>query len=141
MRLVKIFLRLLSKSIYIAKMHVAWYENFALHLKYLDWKISHLIFDTKYFKKIIGFVKHVINVLSKYSTFFWTNICWNHTTLGRSNEYSSIHISIYFMFSLFISMFTIVTCTTEFALHTSDLLDLILSNLSLSTLMPLSATE
>jgi hypothetical protein len=55
---------------------------------------------------------------------------------GRSNEYSSAHISIYFMFSLFIIMFTIVTCTIEFILHRSDLLDLILSCLSLSTSMP-----
>jgi len=55
---------------------------------------------------------------------------------GRSNEYSSIQIHIYFMFSLFIFMFTIVTCTIEFTLCRSGLLDLILSSLSLSTLMP-----
>jgi len=51
---------------------------------------------------------------------------------GRSNEYSSIHISIYFMFSLFIIMFTIVTCTIEFALCRSDLLGLILHILFIS---------
>ncbi len=55
---------------------------------------------------------------------------------GRSNEYSFTHISIYFMLSLFIFMFTIVTCTIEFALCRSDLLDLILSSLYLSTSMP-----
>jgi len=62
---------------------------------------------------------------------------------GRSNEYSSVHISIYFMFSLsifmfslFVFMFTIVTYTIEFVLYRSDLLDMILSRLSLSTSMP-----
>jgi hypothetical protein len=42
----------------------------------------------------------------------------------------SIQIHVYFMF-------TILTCTIEFTLCRSDLLDLILSSLSLSTLMPL----
>ena len=80
-------------------------------------------------------------VLLMSPTFIWTNVCWDYTTLGKIQW---IQFCFYFCLFCFLSlcflclylMFTIVICTIEFILHRSDLLDLILSCLSLSTLMP-----
>ncbi len=67
----------------------------------------------------------VINVLSKTLPLSGPMFAGITQHRGRS-----IQIHVYFMF-------TIVTCTIELTLCRSDLLDLILSSLSLSTLMPL----
>ena len=106
--------------------------SFALLLLHVQFYNVIMFFEKNYLGSLLG--GGVINV-----PYLYLNQCLlGSHNIGEDsmNTILFIFLFVLFMFSLFIIMFTIVTCTIEFILHRSDLLDLILSCLSLSTLMP-----
>jgi len=109
--------------------------SFALLLLHVQFYNVIMFFEKNYLGSLLG--RGVINV-----PYLYLNQCLlGLHNIGEDSMNTVLFLFLFvlfplFMFFLFIIMFTIVTCTIEFILHRSDLLDLILSCLSLSTSMP-----
>jgi hypothetical protein len=57
-------------------------------------------------------IKIVFNVLSKYPTFIWANVCWDHTTLGKIQwiQFSFYLCLLCFLFYVFFVCICVYNC-------------------------------